>query len=101
MKYEKYQSEFNEFVEQNGLLHMQFWSSLLDESPNMTKVCEVGFRILETNRALTKKWGKIQALIPGNPKDMILYANYLDQVWNDKEVSTQIQEKFVPRFSPE
>ncbi len=94
MKYEKYQIEFADLVEQNGLLHMQFWSTLLDESPSMPKVCEVGFRILAINSQIMKLWTKIQNILPGNPKDLTLYASYLNQVWNDREMGSTISEKF-------
>ncbi len=93
MKYEKYQKEFNDLLEQNGLLHMQFWSSLLDESPSMAKVCDVGFKILNIDYYIERYWKKIQLIYPNNPKDLIAYSEYLNQVWNDKESASQISER--------
>jgi len=95
MKYEKYQQEFGELLEQSGLFHMQFWSTLLDESPSMSKVCEVGFRILSINAQISHAWNKIQSILPGNPKDLNFYADYLNQIWNDREMGTIISEKYI------
>lgn len=94
MRYEKYQKEFNDLLEENGLLHMQFWSTLLDESPSMLKLCDVGFRILEIDKLVDKYWRKIQLTYPNNPKDLITYSTYLNQVWNDKELATQISDRY-------
>ncbi len=93
LKYEKYQKEFNDLLEQNGLLHMQFWSGLLDESPSMIKICDVGFKILNIEFYVERYWKKIQLIYPNNPKDLIAYSAYLNQVWNDKDEASQISER--------
>jgi len=93
MKYEKYQKEFNDLLEQNGLLHMQFWSGLLDESPSMAKICDVGFKILNIEFYIERFWKKIQEIYPNNPKDLIAYSDYLNMVWNDRESAQLISER--------
>lgn len=93
LKYEKYQKIFNDLLEQSALMHNQFWSSLLDESPNMSKVCDVGFKVLTIEDNVERYWKKIQAIYPNNPKDLITYANYLKQVWNDSELAAQVTDR--------
>jgi len=93
LKYEKYQKIFSELLEQSALMYNQYWSSLLDESPNMTKVCEVGFKVLNLENNIEKYWKKIQTICSNNPKDLVLYGNYLRQICNDNELAIQINEK--------
>lgn len=95
MRYEKLQRDFNELLEESALLHMQYWATLLDESPSMIKMCDVGFKILSIQTYIDRLWRKIQLIYPNNPKDLLAYSEYLNQVWNDQEFAADISEKYL------
>ena len=93
LKYEKLEKQFTNSMERNALLSNQYWTCLLEDSPNMTTICDIGLKILKTQNKIEKYWDKIQEIYRNNLKDLSAYSIYLEYVWNDNGYASQISER--------
>eukprot|EP01022_Parablepharisma_sp_SALTPOND_P003336 TRINITY_DN1132_c0_g1_i1.p1 TRINITY_DN1132_c0_g1~~TRINITY_DN1132_c0_g1_i1.p1 ORF type:complete len:1583 (+),score=151.93 TRINITY_DN1132_c0_g1_i1:1986-6734(+) len=91
-----YEGTFKKFrgkIEKAAVSHMQFWSLLWEESPNMQKLTQTGFKILSTIESIEELWEKLQQIFFNNPKAAKLYTNFCSNVINDIELSKGLLSK--------
>ena len=64
---------------------MEFWTQLAEESPDLDKLNELGQKINLVILMVDDQWNKFSRLNLSNPKSMLLYGKYLEDVLSDKE----------------
>ena len=99
MKYEQLKKKINLLMEKIGLLYMQIWTSLLDETPSisflnlksvdMKRTCDIGFLLLQYEKEVRENWKNMKNVYV-NTKDSRTYAHFLHVVCNDEEESMKI-----------
>ena len=94
MRYERLQYQLVDLLESGALLHMQLWSSLLDDHPHMRKTVAIGFKIFSQEKQMQTIWKTMQTIYPDNPKDLKIYASYHIQVANDKHYGNILLERY-------
>ncbi|KAL4432303.1 hypothetical protein ABPG74_011062 [Tetrahymena malaccensis] len=77
-------------VEKSANLHMEFWSQLSEDSPDLGKLSEIGYKINVVNSLASEQWNKLQQTDSNVPSMMRLYAKFMIEILNDKEGGEQI-----------
>ncbi len=85
LAYESAYKQLRDKIEKVAVAHMQFWSLLWEESPNMQKLVQTGFKILSTMEAIERLWEGLQRMSMNSPKAVRIYAGYCSEVINDGE----------------
>ena len=47
-------------IEKSANLHLEFWSQLSEESPDLGKISEIGSKINLVNKLADEQWRKLQ-----------------------------------------
>lgn len=84
---------FKEKVEKSGILHVQFWGLLMEETPNQIRLESAGNEILKLYKEIDVHWNRMQQLDPENIKALEIYSSFLREVTQDTEECKAIQEK--------
>lgn len=93
MAYETQYKRFREKIDRATVSHIQFWSILWEESPNLQKLTETGFKILNTLETIELIWNNLQQMSFNNPKTTSIYANFCENVTHDEELSKNLKTK--------
>lgn len=72
-------------IEKSALLHYEFWNHLLEDSPDLGRLSDLGLKIDESIKLVELYWNEMQYIFPNTPKALKLYASYLIEILNDKE----------------
>ncbi|KAL4470963.1 hypothetical protein ABPG72_013550 [Tetrahymena utriculariae] len=72
-------------IEKSANLHVEFWSQLSEDQPDLGKLSEIGFKINIINQQADEQWNKLQQISSYNPQLMRLYSKYKLEILNDKE----------------
>ena len=82
-----FENQFKQFqtqIERCSMLHMEFWSQLSEDTPDLSKLNEIGSKINSTTDQVDEFWMKLRKISFNLPKAMRLYAKYLMEILNDK-----------------
>jgi len=90
MQYDDTYKIFIEKLNHASLLHVQLWSYLSEDSPDLVKVKNTGFHILRLIKQVSSLWSKLQSLIPNVPASLRDYANFHMYVLNDQETGKRL-----------
>ena len=80
-------------IEKAALLHLEFWSQLAEDNPDLAKLNDVGSKINTAIHNVDETWGRIQKINENNQKALRIYGKFLLEVINDKEAGDKIIEK--------
>ena len=75
------------------MLHMEFWSQLSEDNPDLNKLNDFGVKIHNSVTSVEDHWAKLQKISPNMPKAMKLYGKFLMEIINDKEAGEEFLEK--------
>lgn len=81
-------------IEKAALLHMEFWSQLSEDQPDLAKLADIGGKINLSIRSVEEHWGKLMKISPNNIKAMRLYGKFLIEVLHDIERGDEVIEKY-------
>jgi len=82
-------------IEKSALLHMEFWSQLSEDNPDLAKLSDIGSKINSSVQYVEDNWIKLLKVNASNAKSMRLYGKYLIEIINDKEAGDALLEKYV------
>jgi len=80
-------------IEKAALLHLEFWSQLAEDNPDLAKLNDIGSKINTAIHHVDETWGRIQKINENSQKALRLYGKFLLEVINDKEAGDKIIEK--------
>ena len=49
-------------IERCALLHMEFWSQLSEDNPDLSKLNEIGYKISDSIAYVEEHWNKLQKI---------------------------------------
>ena len=73
--------------------HMEFWSQLSEDNPDLAKLNEIGSKIHHSVDAVEEHLNKLQRISPNMPKAMKLFGKFLTEIINDKEAGEEYLER--------
>ena len=82
-------------IEKSALLHMEFWSQLSEDNPDLSKLNDIGSKINSSVHNVEEHWNKLLKINQSNAKAMRLYGKFLIEIINDKEAGDELLEKYV------
>jgi hypothetical protein len=80
-------------IEKSALLHMEFWSQLSEDNPDLAKLNDIGSKINSSVHNVEEHWNKLLKINANNAKAMRLYGKFLIEIINDKEAGDDLLEK--------
>ena len=80
-------------IEKSALLHMEFWSQLSEDQPDLAKLGEIGGKISSSVKAVEDQWNKLMKVNPNNSKAMRLFGRFLIEVMHNKERGEELLDK--------
>jgi len=80
-------------IEKSAMLHMEFWSQLSEDNPDLNKLNEFGVKIHSSVNSVEDIWAKLQKISPNMPKSMKLFGKFLTEIINDKEAGEEYLDK--------
>ena len=80
-------------IEKAASLHMEFWTTLTEDHPDLAKLSKSGSRINTTIMAVEEHWSKMQKLNPNTTKGIKLYSDFLINVLNDDEGGRELMSR--------
>ncbi|KRX02121.1 PAS domain [Pseudocohnilembus persalinus] len=72
-------------IERSSNLHVEFWSQLSEDIPDLGKLSEIGHQIAQINQKIDEQWNKLIKISNNIPNMMRLYAKFHTEILNDKE----------------
>lgn len=76
-------------IEKSAMLHMEFWSQLSEDNPDLNKLNDFGVKIHNSVNSVEDHWAKLQKISPNMPKSMKLYGKFLTEIINDRETGEE------------
>mmetsp|Transcript_18943 Transcript_18943/g.16338 ORF Transcript_18943/g.16338 Transcript_18943/m.16338 type:complete len:244 (+) Transcript_18943:1339-2070(+) len=80
-------------IEKSALLHMEFWSQLSEENPDLGKLNDIGSKINSSIQNVEEHWNKLQKINQHNTRAIRLYGKFVIEILNDKETGEALLEK--------
>ena len=79
-------------IEKSAQLHSEFWSQLSEDSPDLTRLAEIGGKINFLNSKIEEAWNRLQFYNLQLPQLTRFYGRYTSEILNDKKGSYKILE---------
>lgn len=80
-------------IERSANLHVEFWGQLSEDSPDLGKLSDIGFKITMINQQANEQWNKLLQINNNMPSMLRLYAKFQMFILNDKQGGQQILDK--------
>ena len=74
-------------------MHMDFWSQLQEDNPDLGKLSEIGSKIDYYLAQVEEQWGRMQRNTLSLPKAMRTYGKFVIEVLQDKDYGESILEE--------
>lgn len=84
---------FQNKIERATLMHMDFWSQLQEDNPDLGKLNMIGAKINFSIQQVEEHWGKMQKMTHNLPKAMRLYGKFIIDILQDKEYGEKLLDK--------
>ncbi|CAD8112154.1 unnamed protein product [Paramecium primaurelia] len=84
---------FQNKIERATLMHIDFWSQLQEDQPDLGKMNDIGSKINLAITQVEELWNKMQKMTQNLPKAMRLYAKFIIEVLQDKEYGESLLDK--------
>jgi PAS domain S-box-containing protein len=87
-------------IEKSSSLHIEFWSQLSEDTPDLGKLYEVGTLMMYVDSLLEDTWKRILKMnIDVPPNLMMVYSRYLVDILYDKERADEVLERLKNFYS--
>ncbi|CAD8075777.1 unnamed protein product [Paramecium primaurelia] len=93
LAFQNHMRSFQNKIERATLMHMDFWSQLQEDSPDLGKMNNIGAKINLAIIQVEELWNKMQKMTQNLPKAMRLYAKFIQEVLQDKDYGEELLEK--------
>ncbi|CAK82689.1 unnamed protein product (macronuclear) [Paramecium tetraurelia] len=93
LAFQNYMRSFQNKIERATLMHMDFWSQLQEDSPDLGKMNNIGAKINLAITQVEELWNKMQMMTSNLPKAMRLYGKFIIEVLQDKDFGEELLEK--------
>ena len=80
-------------IEKSSICHMEFWSQLLEDVPDLAKLSNAGMKMYYSINHVEDHLNKLQRVNPNMAKALKLYGKYMIEVINDKDVGQEYLDK--------
>ena len=80
-------------IEKVSLLHFEFWNHLLEDSPDLGRLQDIGKKIDDSVKVVEYYWAQMQLIYPNTAKALKLYATFMIEVLNDKDGGNELLQK--------
>lgn len=80
-------------IEKSALQHMEFWSQLSEDNPDLGKLNDIGSSINNSIVQVEDHWNKLLKINRNMPKAMRMYGKFLIEIINDKETGEELLEQ--------
>lgn len=77
-------------VEKSAGLHLEFWSQLSEDVPDLGKLCEIGTRIDTVDQNIEEDWERFNRMNVILPSLFRLFASFLFTIFSDKVASGRV-----------
>ena len=81
------------YIEGAALLHLEFWSQLSEDQPDLAKLADIGNKITLAIKVVEDQWQKLMKINPNNTKAMRLFGEFLIEIVHDRERGEEVLEK--------
>ncbi|KAL4506973.1 hypothetical protein ABPG72_001394 [Tetrahymena utriculariae] len=82
-------------IEKSTALHIEFWSQLSEDNPDLGKLSELGFKITIANQNAEDQWNRLDRINTYIPSLMRIYAKFLSDIIHDKDGAFTILKRLV------
>ncbi|CAK66138.1 unnamed protein product (macronuclear) [Paramecium tetraurelia] len=93
LAFQNHMRSFQNKIERATLMHMDFWSQLQEDSPDLGKMNNIGAKINLAITQVEELWNKMQMMTQNLPKAMRLYGKFIIEVLQDKDYGEELLEK--------
>ena len=77
-------------IEKSALQHMEFWSQLSEDNPDLGKLNDIGSNINTSVAHVEEHWNKLLKINRNMPRAMRMYGKFLIEIINDKETGEEL-----------
>lgn len=90
---ENHLREIRDGIEKSSTLHIEFWSQLSEDTPDLRAILDMGTKTQMLDNALTENWKKlINQNIDLPPNLLMIYSQYLLDILHDKQAAEDVLE---------
>ncbi|CAD8111372.1 unnamed protein product [Paramecium sonneborni] len=87
-------------IEKSASQHIEFWSQLSEDTPDLGKLYDVGTRMMYIDKMLEDSWKRIIKMnLDVPPNLMMIYSRYLVDILYDKESAEEVLERLKNFYS--
>ncbi|CAD8192732.1 unnamed protein product [Paramecium pentaurelia] len=87
-------------IEKSASQHIEFWSQLSEDTPDLGKLYDVGTRMMYVDKMLEDSWKRIIKMNMDVPPNlMMIYSRYLVDILYDKESAEEVLERLKNFYS--
>ena len=72
-------------MKRSAQLHFDFWLSLKGESPDISRMSDIGLKINKSIVQIEEQWNYIQKINSNSPRALKIYSRFLNSIMNDKD----------------
>ena len=89
INFENHFTAFKQAIQKSANLHYEFWNHLVDDNPDLEKLSFQGNKINQSIQSVEDQWKKLGDQSTITPKALRLYATFLIEIVNDKEMGNE------------
>ena len=78
------------YIEKCCLLHMEFWSQIQEDQPDLARINDLGLKISQGIKVTEDQWNKLVKTNPNNAKAYRLYGKYLVEILHNREKGEEL-----------
>jgi len=78
------------YIEKCCLLHMEFWSQIQEDQPDLARINDLGSKISLAIKITDVQWNKLRKTNPNNAKGYRLYGKYLVEILHNREKGEEL-----------
>ncbi|CAD8104910.1 unnamed protein product [Paramecium sonneborni] len=87
-------------IEKSASQHIEFWSQLSEDTPDLGKLYDVGTRMMYVDKMLEDSWKRIIKMnLDVPPNLMMIYSRYLVDILYDKQSAEEVLERLKNFYS--
>ncbi|CAD8108800.1 unnamed protein product [Paramecium sonneborni] len=79
-------------IEKCAYLHMEYWSELNEDTPDVAKLEVSGKNVTDSIRLVQELWLKLKRVCPNHQPSIMLYSVFLIEILNDKEYGVSLND---------
>ena len=83
--YQNHLKMYKDMVSESTFGHMEFWSELQEQRPDLMRLLQIGRKINKAIKSLEEHYAYLNKINPNGRIILRIHANFLTQILNDKE----------------